>query len=188
MTSNAVWFVLMYLVLPLWVGAGFLDYICHRRAEIEKASGPAESAFHWLLLGEVGIALLAAVFLKIDALIMVFMGVCLIAHEITSHLDLQLAIRTRNVTAFEQQVHSVLEMMPLSAMLLVFILHWPQAQALFGAGTERADWSLTLKEPPTWWALAPPAIASFLLLFLPYLEEFIRGSRAAKRGDVRGGR
>jgi hypothetical protein len=186
MPSNPVWFVLMYLILPLWVVAGFIDYLCHRRSEIEKASGPAESSIHWLMLGEVGIPLLAAVFLKVNALIMVFMILCLIAHEITGYLDLQLAMRTRKVTAFEQQIHSVLEMMPLFAMLLLFILHWPQAQALFGSGPERADWSLALKEPPTWWALTPPGVSFLLLAIFPYLEEFIRGSRAAQRGEMRG--
>jgi hypothetical protein len=186
MPSNPVWFVMMYVILPLWVVAGFVDYICHRRSGIEHASGPAESAIHWLMLGEVGVPLLAAVFLKVNALTMGFMILCLIAHEITGYADLQVAMRTRFVSAFEQQTHSVLEMMPLMAMLLLFILHWPQAQALFGAGPEHADWSLARKEPPTWWQLTPPAIAFLALAILPYLEELIRGARAANRGDVRG--
>ena len=186
MSSNPPLFVLMYVVLPLWVVAGFIDYLCHRHTHVERANGTLESAIHWLMLGEVGIPLLAAVFLKIDALIMAFMILCLIAHEITGHIDLQIAMRTRNVTAFEQQVHSVLEMMPLTAMLLVFVLHWPQAMALFGAGTEAADWSLALKEPPTWGALTPPAIAFLLLAIFPYAEEFIRGWRATRREQVRG--
>ena len=95
-------------------------------------------------------------------------------------------MRTREVTAFEQQIHSVLEMMPLTAMLLLFILHWPQALALFGAGPEHADWSLALKEPPTWWALTPPTIAFLLLAILPYTEEFVRGLWAARHGKVQG--
>jgi hypothetical protein len=27
--------VLMYFVLPLWLAAGFADYLCHRAADIE---------------------------------------------------------------------------------------------------------------------------------------------------------
>ena len=182
MSSNPPLFVLMYVVLPLWVVAGFVDYLCHRRTHVERASGAAESTIHWLMLGEVGVPLLMAVFLKVDALTMAFTILCLIAHEITGYVDLQIAMRTRNVTAFEQQIHSVLEMMPLTAMLLLFILHWPQTLALFGAGPEHADWSLTLKEPPSWWALTPPAIAFLLLAVLPYGEEFVRGLRAARHG------
>jgi len=145
-----VWDVLMYVVLPLWVMAGFTDYLCHRASDIEHANGPAESLLHWLMLGEVGVPLLATTFLKINALLMGFMIVCLVAHEITGHLDLRLATRTRNVTAFEHQVHSFLEVLPITALLLLFVLHWPQAQALLGMGAERADLTLSIKQTPLW--------------------------------------
>ena len=52
----------------------------------------------------------------VNALLMALMILCLIAHEITGYIDLRIAMRTRKVTAFEQQVHSVLEMMPLAAI------------------------------------------------------------------------
>ena len=35
--------VLMYFVLPLWLAAGFADYLCHRHAHIETTSGAKES-------------------------------------------------------------------------------------------------------------------------------------------------
>jgi hypothetical protein len=179
-----VWDILMYIVLPLWVLAGFADYLCHRRTHIENANGAAESALHWLMLGEVGVPILAAVFLRIDALVMIFMIVCLVAHEITGWLDLQIAMRTRTVTATEQQIHSVLEMMPLTAMLLVFILHWPQAEALIGMGSAHADFSIALKPPPSLDEIIPPAIAFLIFAILPYAEEIVRGLRAQKRGTV----
>jgi hypothetical protein len=174
-----VWVILMFFVLPLWVAAGFVDYLCHRASDIEHANGAKESALHWLMLGEVGVPLLAAVFLKVNALIIGFAILCLIAHEFTGWLDLQLAMRTRKVTAFEQQVHSVLEMMPLTALLLLCILHWVQTQALFGLGASRADFSLRLADPPLpWGALVLPALAFGALALVPYAEEFIRGLRA----------
>ncbi|MEI9995275.1 MAG: hypothetical protein WDM91_11825 [Rhizomicrobium sp.] len=176
-----VWDVLMYIVLPVWVLAGFADYCCHRATHIESANGAKESALHWLMLGEVGIPVLGAVFLKIDALLLAFMIVCLVAHEITSHVDLKLAMATRQVTAFEQQVHSVLEMMPLTALLLLAILHWPQAEALFGFGPAQADFSLGLKQPPSWGALTPPLIGFLVFAIVPYAEEFVRGLRAEAR-------
>lgn len=70
------------------------------------------------------------------------MLVCLIAHEVTGHFDLRLAMATREVTVFEHQVHSALEILPLTAILLVMALHWPQALALFDQGMETADFSL----------------------------------------------
>jgi hypothetical protein len=186
-TFDAVRQVLLFIVLPLWLAAGFADYLCHRATRIEHANGARESVLHWLMLGEVGVAVLAAVFLKVNALVLAFMILCLVAHEITTHLDLQLAIRTRKVTALEQQVHSFLEVMPLGALLLVLILHWSQAQALFGFGGERPDYALVLKPWPGWGVIGPPAVAAALLVILPYAEEFIRGLRqeARVRGENR---
>src|SRR5437868_12676114 len=96
-TLTPVWDVLVYVILPMWVLAGFGDYLCHRATDIEHANGLKESALHWLMLGEVAVPLLAAVFLKVNALMMVVMMVFLIAHEITGYVDLKLAIRTRHV-------------------------------------------------------------------------------------------
>jgi len=175
----AIWEVLSFIVLPLWVLAGFADYVCHRLSDIEHANGAKESALHWLMLGEVGVPLLGALFLKVNALLIGFMILCLVAHELTGYADLRLAMRTRCVSAFEKQVHSVLEMMPLTALLLLCLLHWPQSLALFGFGPEHADFSLALKEPPSWGALLPPGAAFLIFAILPYLEEFIRGLRAA---------
>jgi hypothetical protein len=179
---SPVWDILVYVVLPLWVLAGFADYLCHRATQIEHANGVKESTIHWLMLGEVGVPLLMAVFLKIDALVMLVMIVALIAHEITGQIDLQLAMRTRNVTAVEQQIHSFLEILPFTAMLLVFILHWNQMLALFGAGPEHADFGIAFKQMPTFAELGPPAIAFALFAIFPYVEEFIRGLRAEKAG------
>jgi hypothetical protein len=181
-----VWDILMYIVLPLWVLAGFVDYCCHRTSDVEHANGVKETTLHWLMLGEVGVPILAAVFLRIDALLILFMIACLIVHEVTGYLDLKLAMATRKVTAFEQQVHSVLEMMPLAALLLLTALHWPQAEALFGFGQEAADFSLALKPPPTWRELILPMAGFLVLAIVPYAEEFVRGLRAQARHDVAG--
>lgn len=170
--------VLVYVVLPLWVLAGFADYLCHRATDIEHANGARESAIHWLMLGEVGLPLLAAVFLKVNALIMAVMIVCLIAHEITGHLDLRLAMRTRYVSALEQQIHSLLEVLPVMAVLLVFILHWGQALALMGMGDEHAEWFIGTKPLPSIKTLFSPGVAFAVFAILPYAEEFIRGLRA----------
>jgi hypothetical protein len=174
-TLKPVWDVLVYIVLPLWVLAGFADYLCHRATDIEHANGAKESVLHWIMLGETGLPILAAVFLKVNALVLGFAGVCLIAHEITGHLDLKLAMATRKVSALEQQIHSVLEMLPLTALLLLAILHWHQAQALFGFGTQVADFSIALKPLPGWAVIGPPALAFLIFAILPYAEEFVRG-------------
>lgn len=171
--------ILLYVVIPLWMLAGFADYLCHRANDIEHTSGVQESLLHWLLLGEMGVPLIAATFLKINALMLGFMIVCLIAHEVTTHVDLRLAIRSRRVPAIEQQVHSLLEVLPFTAFLLVAILHWPQALALFGAGTEAADLSIAVAQIPPWRSLMLPGLGLLLLGAVPYGEELVRGIRVA---------
>jgi hypothetical protein len=179
--SGAVaWWILVGGVLPLWFFAGFLDYLCHRASDIEHANGVRETALHWLMFAEVGVPMLAAVFLKVNALLLLFMAACWIAHEVTTHVDLRLAIATRHVSAFEQQVHSFLEVLPVVALLLLALLHWDQAAALVGFGATSADFSLSLKPLPS----APELIALFtgILLFgiVPYLDELLRGLRARR--------
>jgi hypothetical protein len=125
------------------------------------------------------------VFFRINALLLALMLLCLVAHEITGYYDLKLAMATRKVTVFEHQVHSALEILPLAAILLVMTLHWPQTLALFGAGAERADFSLGPKQIPRWGEIIPPATAFIALAILPYLEELLRGFRARNRhGDT----
>jgi hypothetical protein len=151
-----VWDVLAYVVLPLWVVCGFLDYLCHRASHMENATGARESLLHWLMLLEVMLPLFLAVFFRINALVLALMLLCLAAHEITGYYDLKLAMATRKVTAFEHQVHSALEILPLTAMLLIMTLHWPQTLALFGLGSRHADFSLGPKQMPRWGELVPP--------------------------------
>jgi hypothetical protein len=150
-----VWDILVYVVLPLWVVMGFADYLCHRAGDMEHR-------------------------FRINALLLALMIVALVAHEITGHVDLKLAMGTRKVTALEHQIHSFLDILPLTAFLLVCILHWPQTLALFGAGTEAADFSLGPKQPPRWGEIIPPFAAFALLVFAPYLEESWRGLKARK--------
>jgi hypothetical protein len=176
---QAVWYILVWVVLPLWVIAGFVDYLCHRQSHIEHASGARESLIHWLMLAEVALPLGLAVFFRVNALVLAIMLACLVAHEITGYYDLKLAMATRRVTIFEHQVHSVLEVLPLTAILLIMALHWPQTQALIGFGSEPAQWYLGPKQPPRWGEIVPPFIAFLLLALAPYAEEFLRGLRTA---------
>lgn len=179
--AGTAWSILVYGVVPLWLLAGFADYLCHRRADIEHASGAREAVLHWLLLGEVGIPLLLAVFFKVDTLLFAVMILGWIAHEITTHIDLRLAIRTRYVGAFEQQAHSFLAVLPVLGIVLLVVLHPGQALALFGVGSENADFSLRLAPTPPLFPLI--ALGAGLLVFglIPYADELLRGMRAAAK-------
>ena len=169
----------MYFILPLWLAAGFADYLCHRAAAIAVRSGAKESLIHLLLFGEMAVPVLGAIFFEINALVIGVMIAAFLVHEATALWDVSYASATREVTPIEQHVHSFLEMMPLTALVLVVVLHWPQFTALFGLGSEPARFALVLKQPPLPWLYVGAIFAAILLFeLLPYLEELVRGLRA----------
>jgi hypothetical protein len=179
--SEAALRILMYFVMPVWILAGTADYLCHRRNDISHTAGPKESLMHLLMFGEIGIPLLAGLFLEINALIFLVMIVAFVVHEATALWDVSYATRHRRVPPIEQHVHSFLELMPLVAGILVAVLHWPQFLALFGVGDEPARWALRLKSEPLPPAYVAAVLAAALLLAaLPYLEELVRGLKAQR--------
>ncbi len=174
--------VLMYFVMPLWLIAGFADYLCHRARRIEFSSGVKESAIHLLLFAEMGVPMLAALFLDVNAAVLTIMGAALLAHEATTLWDLAYAQRTRGIGWVEQHVHGFLEMIPLLGLSLMVVLHWEQAFAIVGAGPQAADWTLRLKYEPLPVAYVAIALGAALVIdILPFLEELWRGIRARRR-------
>ncbi|MER9405276.1 diguanylate cyclase [Mesorhizobium caraganae] len=179
MLSDPTVLILMYFVLPLWLVAGFADWLCHRASHIETTTGAKESLIHLLMFIEVGIPLLAAMFFDINALIIAGMLVAFVVHEATAMWDVSYATTARTVTPFEQHVHSFLEMIPLMGIIIVASLHWGQFLALFGLGTEPARFNLVWKsEPLPVFYIVTTLVIVLLFEVLPYIEEFIRGLRA----------
>lgn len=174
--------VLMYFVLPLWLFAGFADYLCHRASHIATTSGPKESLIHLLMLGEISIAVIAAMSFEINAGIILLMFIVWATHEATALWDVTFAHHRREVTPIEQWVHSYLGVLPLLSLVLVIVLHWTQFLALFGLGSEAPRFEIVWKEPPLPWSYVLPIIAATILFeVLPYFEELFRGLRAWSR-------
>jgi hypothetical protein len=174
---------LLYFILPLWLAAGFADYICHRASAIETTSGYKESLIHLLMFAEIAVPLLAALLLEINALIILMMILGFVVHQLTALWDVSFAIDKREVTPIEQHVHSFLEMLPLMSAVIVIILHWPQFLALFGLGSSPADFSMTWKQNPLplWYIATLLAVIALFDLF-PFIEELWRGLRAKRSG------
>jgi hypothetical protein len=171
---------LMYVVVPAWLLAGVADYFCHRVARIEATSGAFESLLHLLQFAQVGIPMLAALFLEINAAVLLIMLVGLVLHQATAVWDVRYANDTRRVAPVEQHVHGVLEMMPAIATAIVAILNWPEFLSLFGIG--EASFALELKQPPLpSWYLWSVMLAVLVFGVLPYGEELLRTLRA---GDL----
>jgi hypothetical protein len=171
--------ILMYFILPVWLLAGCADWLCHRASHIETTTGAKESMLHLLMFAEIGVPLLAAIFLQINAGIIALMIAAFFVHEATALWDVSYAVTARNVTPIEQHIHSFLEMIPLMAILFIVSLHWGQFQALFGFGSETARFDLNWKEEPLP-ATYVISIMAVILAFelIPYIEEFFRGLRA----------
>lgn len=165
----------MYGVVPAWLMAGFADYLCHRRSSIETTSGLRESLLHVLQLCEVGLPLLAVLFLDVNATVLLAMVVALAMHQATAAWDVRYANATRRVSPLEQHVHGVLEMAPIMATTLVAILNWQDVRHLLGGG---AFEGLSWRDPP----LPLPYLVCLLLAvlslaILPYGEEVLRTAR-----------
>ena len=174
--------VLMYFVLPLWLVAGFADYLCHRASHIATTSGFKESLIHLLMLGEISIAVIAAMAFEINAAIILLMIIVWATHEATALWDVTFAHHKRDVTPIEQWVHSYLGVLPLLSVVLVALLHWTQFLALFGLGSEAPRFEIVWKEPPLPWNYVLSVItATIIFEVLPYFEELIRGLRAWSR-------
>jgi hypothetical protein len=175
-TADVLRHLLMYFVLPLWLAAGFADYLCHRAAHIEHTSGWKESLLHLLQFSEMALPILAALFLEINAAVILLMIFCLILHQATAYWDVRYATSMREVAPVEQHVHSFLEMLPLTGLLMVIALHWEQFTSLFGLAPARFEF--VAKPDPLPWSYIL-AMMGLTLLFevLPYLEELVRGFR-----------
>jgi hypothetical protein len=139
---------LFYVLLPLWLVAGVGDYLCHRRTEIERTSGLRESALHVLEAIEVGIPLLAGLFLEIDALVLAVMIAFVLAHTATALWDGLYTTPRRYISALEQHIHSHLEYIPIMALSLTVLLYWREFAALLGAGDAVPGFAVRLKEHP----------------------------------------
>ncbi|MDF3153829.1 diguanylate cyclase [Mesorhizobium sp. XAP10] len=179
MLSGPTVLILMYFLLPVWLVAGFADWLCHRASHIDSTTGAKESLIHLLMFAEVGVPLLAAMFLEVNALVIAVMIVTFFIHEATAMWDVRYATTARRVTPIEQHVHSFLEMIPLMGLVSVVSLHWTQFLALFGAGPETARFDIVWKSQqlPLIYIVCVMAVI-VLFELLPYVEEFVRGLRA----------
>jgi hypothetical protein len=176
---DAAEWILMAAVIPLWIAAGLVDWWCHRRTDIEHTSGWPENIFHWILLGEAGVALLAVALLEIDAAVLLLVFASFLAHEVTTFIELRYVVPLRAVRPLEQMVHSYMEILPLLVLALLAVMRWDQVLALFDAGVP--DFDLAAKAqpwPPAY--LAGMGAAVLALNVATMAEEGLRCWRAAR--------
>jgi hypothetical protein len=168
--------VLLWLFYPLWLAAGWLDYRCHRLTDLPRTSGLPEAAWHMVMMGQVGVGLLAALALAPSHAVLLGLVALGVLHLLASVADTRRADGRRRVGVLEQHVHSFLDVLPLLGLALYVALHWPGTGDL-----ARADWSLRLREPAlpagVWIAVLAPALA---FAVLPGWMEFRRAWQARR--------
>jgi hypothetical protein len=170
-------------ILPIWVLAGVADYAWHRRTSIETTSGTEESVSHALMIAEMGPAILAALFLEINAGVLAVMLGSYLVHEATVTWDLYFTTGRRPIPAGEQHVHGYLQVVPFSLASFAAFTHWEQFLSLFGKGPEPPRFGLRFKKPilPLKYLL-PLVLGAGALAAVPHAEELWRCWKAQKAG------
>lgn len=181
--------LLMFVVMPIWLAAGIADWILHRRTHIEATAGMRESVLHMIMLAEMGAMVVVVIVFEVNAGVLALCLVALAAHELTVYADLRWAAPRRLVAPLEQMVHSVQEMLPLAAIFLLASVHWDEALALVGLGSQRDATSFVpvLRRDPLPAAYLYALMASCLVVTGCYMEELWRCVRAARASDERRG-
>jgi hypothetical protein len=170
--------LILGFLLPIWVVFGVADWAHHRATNIEHTAGWRESFMHLMLIGQAGVAVLAGLFLEINALVLGTMIVLFLLHEATTYWDVGYAAPKRFISPSEQRVHDYLTAIPFAALLIVCLIHPGQFAALFALGTEKADFSVRWKSQPLpLWYLVLWLPISFVNAIV-YLQEFARCVRA----------
>ena len=140
----------------------------------------SKSALHFLQFGSIAVPTLFALFFEINALFFLIAAVAIIVHHLVAFTDVRYANSARGIPPIEQMVHSFLEIMPITAFLLLAVTHGTQLLALVGAGQTAPDFAFHAKvNPLPFWYVFSAVGGATLLNFIPYTEEFLRCRRAA---------
>ncbi len=158
-----------YAAFLVWLAAGFLDFVQHRRSDLAHTSGLGESTLHGLQLLLLGAAVLAWLAFAPSLLLAAGLLLLMSAHALAGYADTRVAFPRRLIGPFEQHLHSVLDMAPWFAWIVL---------AATGADAAReAGWTLAWQAaPPRLWlaTLLPP----LLLCVLPWAVEYRMAWRA----------
>jgi hypothetical protein len=172
------------LVLPAWTAAGAIDYWLHRNGRIEATSGVFESTLHITGISMAGIPVVAGLFFEVNAGVLLLCSASFLTHIGMTVWDIDYASTRRPIGQLEQHVHGMLELLPFTALSLLICSHPAQALALAGRGPEKPRFAFTRKRVPLpRAAVAGNIVAVTAFVLLPFVEEFVRCVRYARRSE-----
>ena len=126
MTTNQILInLLLYVFLPLWGIAGFVDWCCHRATKIEQNTGIKESLMHSVMGIQIAIPIVLCLVFRVNVLILLICLAALILHELVAHWDVKYAATRRTISIWEMHAHSYLATLPLYLLVIIFVINWP---------------------------------------------------------------
>jgi hypothetical protein len=171
--------LLAFGICPLWLAAGLADWLCHRRAMIERTSGAPESALHLALYGLVAMPAILALYFEITAAVLAVATVGVLAHSLLSWWDTAYSQPRRYIGPAEQIVHSHLEMLPVFALAIVIVIFWSEVR--------EPRWTLTSRAAPMSPRAQLVALGALFAGLALILEEFFRCLRMPRSSGAPSG-
>jgi cytochrome bd-type quinol oxidase subunit 2 len=154
---------------PAWLIAGGCDYLAHRRTDIAHTSRATESWLHLAQLATIAAILIPAALFEVTRVVWIWMIVAVLLHSVLAYVDVEYTDGRRYISPFEQTAHGFLDVLPVVAVALLGLAHWPQIAAS-GLDVVANDASTGLRSA---------LLLSFVVLAgTPVCEELIRTLRA----------
>jgi hypothetical protein len=122
--EQAILGLILFGLLPLWMVAGFVDYLCHRASGIEFTTGVKECVLHIVMGFQVGIPVYLALICEVNVLITLLCLATLVAHEAVAIWDVRLATPVRRISTWETHAHAYLLTIPFYTFALVALRNW----------------------------------------------------------------
>lgn len=165
----------LYGAYLIWLCAGCIDFLCHRRADLANTSGLPESLLH--LLQTALMALMVIVWMAVAPGLgpLLLMATLVVAHAAAGYADTRVAWHRRPITPLEQHIHSILDVAPWVLLAAVAYAEYPQVRM--------QGWSWSWRAPAytlsVWTAVLLPA---FALCVLPLARELWTARQAMRTG------
>ena len=181
-TSNLLINAMLYVFLPMWGIAGFVDWCCHRATKIEVTSGLKESLMHSLMGVQMAIPIALCLLFYVNVTVLVICIITWIFHELVAHWDVRYANPRREISIWEMHAHTYLGSLPLYMLISIIVINWPQFLLLISFEWAGNMALMRVEEPHGSSAYLPAYLVFMALLCVfPYIEENIRCLKAHLR-------
>jgi hypothetical protein len=185
--ATLLWSTLGYLIYPVWLLVGVVDYASHQRTHIAVTSGLGEAMFHIAQTALIGVAVLLVLFVEINALSLSIIAACVLTHTVMAYWDIAYSDKRRCISPLEQFAHAFQITLPIFALALLVFLYWlvpHERLPRFELPTN--GWNLTPRGDPFDLRVTLAVIGTSAVLGVaPALVEFVQSWRAGKVGEVR---